>query len=187
MIYTELFSSSLSAFPPIANFETGATFRILPLSLLNRKSNANTFTEIRTSKEDTTTRGMSSRIASHRRETGRNGCHAEEKKMNDSFVPRPSSSPAIGQRNNSVFNSTNEFCFSYLFRIPWRLKSLLDDGDTPSLQWRPILPLFLSLVHRSDNRKGSEIEETMQSSLSCQWLKVVIKMHAKKFLVLERN
>lgn len=40
----------------------------------------------------------------------------------------------------SIFNSTNEFCFSYLFRIPWRLKSSLDDGNS-----RPLFPFFVHL------------------------------------------
>lgn len=69
--------------------------------------------------------------------------------------------------NNNIFNSTNEFCFSYLFKIPRRLKCSL--GCLSSTIFFSILVIFFSPStfghQRMGGRREGETEETMQFHL----------------------
>lgn len=66
--------------------------------------------------------------------------------------------------NNNIFNSTNEFCFSYLFRIPRRLKCSLG-CLLHYLLFHPCY-FFFSIHLFGHQRVGEgETEETMQFHL----------------------
>lgn len=84
----------------------------------------------------------------------------EQKKM----VLCPLQGIARWKSNNNIFNSTNEFCFSYLFRIPRRLKCSLG-CLLHYLLFHPCY-FFFSIHLFGHQRVGEgETEETMQFHL----------------------